>query len=215
VATELLSIGAPPELVRATQQAIADELEHARMCFELASRHAGAVLGPGSLPLLAKSTNFGTVSNSRAGDPVAIALAMLEEGCINESVAAAEAAVAASQCDEHSVHGAEAKAVLTRIAADETRHAALAWRTLRWLLDTHPEVAPALRSRFDQLVSNMVSTGRGRPTLSPTTLRHQLPPGTGRLSSHDRATIQLRVFSDMIAPLVAQLAVVTSEPKLA
>src|SRR5262249_26351134 len=98
VVAELLSIGAPPELVRATQQAIADELEHARLCFDLASRHAGAVLGPGSLPILAKPTNFGTVSDSRAGDPVAIALAMFEEGCINESVAAAEAAVAASTC---------------------------------------------------------------------------------------------------------------------
>jgi hypothetical protein len=77
---------------------------------DLASRHAGAVLGPGSFPgrkdqarcregfhhgLLAKPTIFGTVSDSPAGDPVANPLAMLEEGCINESVAAAEAAVAA------------------------------------------------------------------------------------------------------------------------
>jgi hypothetical protein len=221
---ELLSIGAPAELIRATQQAIADELEHARLCFDLASRHAGAVLGPGSLGVLAKPTIFGTVSDSRAGDPVAIALAMLEEGCINETVAAAEAAVAALQCREPG-----AKSVLERIAADETRHAALAWRTLRWLLDSHAEVAPALRLRFDQLAqlailappmqrSNYPGGPDRRAEFEPGLLRQH-----GRLSSHDRAAIQLRVFAETIAPLVARLAhmhaaagaVVTSGPALA
>jgi hypothetical protein len=216
VATELLSIGAPADLVRATQRAIADELEHARMCFDLASAHAGARLGPGSLQILAKPTNFGTVSDSRAGNPVAIALAMLEEGCINESVAAAEAAVAASQCQDPA-----AQSVLARIAADETRHAALAWRTLRWLLDTHPEVASALRDRFDQLASTMPPAtlfGRvvGLPEPDAPMLRQH-----GRLSRHDRAAIQHRVFAEMIAPLASRLVasglgvVVTSGPALA
>jgi photosystem II stability/assembly factor-like uncharacterized protein len=223
---ELLSIGAPAELIRATQQAIADELEHARLCFDLASRHAGAVLGPGSLQLLAKPTDFGTVSDSRAGNPVAIALAMLEEGCINETVAAAEAAVAALQCREP-----RAKSVLERIAADEARHAALAWRTLRWLIDSHAEVAPALQLRFEQLrlghvghvghvghYLSMASMVSMRSNVSGSTgpeLRHQ-----GRLSSHDRAAIQLHVFAgvlaEIIAPLVARLrVVVTSGPALA
>jgi hypothetical protein len=204
VVGELLSIGAPAELIRATQQAIADELEHARLCFDLASRHAGAVLGPGSLCLLAKPTIFGTVSDSRAGDPVAIALAMLEEGCINETVAAAEAAVAALQCREPG-----AKSVLERIAADETRHAALAWRTLRWLLDSHAEVAPALRLRFAELAQHAPPMQRSnfpggpdRPAeLEPGLLRQH-----GRLSSPDRAAIQLRVFAETIAPLAARLA---------
>ena len=222
VTTELLSIGAPAELVRATQQAIVDELEHARMCFELASKHAGARLGAGSLPVLAKPMNFGTVSDSRAGSPVAIALAMLEEGCINESVAAAEAAVAASSCSEDNELGAETKSVLIRIAEDETRHAALAWRTLRWLLDTHPEVAPALRTRFDLLASTMPLTVlHGPPGLHGPS--HPVLSGCGRLSSQDRAAIQLRVHAEMIAPLAARLArlsgpagaVVTSGPALA
>jgi photosystem II stability/assembly factor-like uncharacterized protein len=209
VIQELLSIGAPAQLIRATQQAIADELEHARLCFDLASRHAGTVLGPGSLQMLAKPTIFGTVQDSRAGDPVAIALAMLQEGCINESVAAAEAAVAALQCREP-----QAKSVLERIAADETRHAALAWRTLRWLLDTHPEVAPALQMHFDQLVHHMA-----HPVSRALSVR---PSEHGRLSSLDRAAIQLRVHAELIGPLAARLVpsgavgvVVTSGPALA
>jgi photosystem II stability/assembly factor-like uncharacterized protein len=213
VISDLLSIGAPVELIRATQQAIADELEHARLCFDLASRHAGTVLGPGALPLLAKPTIFGTVSDSRAGDPVAIALAMLEEGCINESVAAAEAAVAALQCREP-----RTKSVLDRIAADETRHAALAWRTLRWLLDTHPEVAPALRTHLLQ-VGPQLGRRLGPPPVHQ--LARPMPRDAtplrehGRLSSLDRAAIQLQVCTEMIAPLASRLSVVTSGPALA
>lgn len=70
------------------------------------------MLGPGSFALLAKPTIFGTVSDSRTGDPVAIALAMLEEGCINETVTAAQAAVAALQCRERGT-----KSVLEMIAS--------------------------------------------------------------------------------------------------
>lgn len=216
---ELMSIGAPAELIRATQQAIADELEHARLCFDLASRHAGTVLAPGALPLLlAKPTIFGTVSDSRTGDPVAIALAMLEEGCINESVAAAEAAVAALQCRDP-----QAKAALERIAADEARHAALAWRTLRWLLDSQPEVGPALRTRFDQLASiaSPVSPAMpmSRSNASSSTGPGSARPGSagklpehGRLSSHERAAIQRRVFADMIVPLIQIMVQIMAQP---
>jgi hypothetical protein len=214
------------ELILATQRAIADQLEHARLRFDPPFRHAGTVLRPGSLSLrghgepfsaaasqrpLANPTIFGTVSDSRAGDPVAIALAMLEEGCINESVAAAEAAVAALQCREP-----RAKPVLARIAKDETRHAGLAWRTPRWLLDSHPEVAPVPRSRLGQLapsqpvhpaplvppvalVPNVTGSPTRHPELAPMLRQH------GRLSGHDRTVIRTRVSGDMIAPLPGQL----------
>ena len=42
---------------------------------------------------------------------------------------------------------ATVQAVLARIAEDESRHAALAWRTVRWILETHPD----LRSELDGL----------------------------------------------------------------
>jgi hypothetical protein len=135
---ELLALGAPPALVRAAQAAILDELEHAQLCFELAAREHGPVkLGP--LPL--------DQSSSRAGDPVTLALAVFEEGCIGETVAAAEAGVAAAETDD-----ADARTALERIAADERQHAALAWRTLRWLLDTFGDpVHAALRRRLASL----------------------------------------------------------------
>jgi hypothetical protein len=40
--------------------------------------------------------NFGTVSHLRAGDPAAIAIAVFEQGCINQREGTAQAGVAAS-----------------------------------------------------------------------------------------------------------------------
>lgn len=136
---ELLALAAPPALILAAQAAIVDELEHARLCFELAAREHGPVR-PGPLPLDRRTT-------ARAGDPVALALAVFEEGCVGETVAAAEAAVAADEAVD-----ADARRTLARIAADERRHAALAWQTLRWLVDTFGEpVRAALRRRLPTL----------------------------------------------------------------
>ncbi|PRP93402.1 hypothetical protein ENSA5_43010 [Enhygromyxa salina] len=213
-ARDLMSIGAPAGLIRAALEASSDELEHARACFELASRHAGVPLRAGPLPLplpLPLGDISGTVSDSRVGDPAAIAIAVFEEGCINESMAAAEAAVAAQACrDSEAMHAS----VLNQIAADEARHAALAWRTLRWLLERHaPEVAPALRRRLATHASRVTFNSSGQdlgPVPGPS-------PGSdyGRLSSYERAAIQRRVFAEMVAPLAHRMLVSTSERALA
>jgi hypothetical protein len=134
---ELLALGVPPRLLREVQAAIQDELVHARLCFELARRFGGVEVSPGAMPMPTRAL-------ARTGDPVATALALFEEGCINESRAACEAARAAAACDD-----AEVREVLERIAADEFRHARLAWDALQWLLDTYGErVRGPLRARL-------------------------------------------------------------------
>ncbi len=138
-ALELLALGAPPSLLREVQVAIADELRHARLCFGLAERF-GTKAQPEALAM--PSTVL-----ARSGAPVEIALALFEEGCINESLAACEAADAAESCED-----TEVRAVLETIAADERRHATLAWRALRWLIDTHGDrVRVPLRARLARL----------------------------------------------------------------
>jgi hypothetical protein len=179
---ELMSLGAPAELLLAYREAIVDELEHAQRCFSLASRHAHAPVGPGPLPLAR--------AGDRAGDPAAIALAVFDEGCINESIAAAEAAVAAAGCRDP-----RARATLERIAADERRHAALAWQTLRWLLDAHgPVVAPALRGRLAVL---------GAPPLPAESESEATEHG--RLPARERAAIHREVLATLVAPLAHAL----------
>jgi len=124
VALELMALGAPPDLLMATQAAAMDEIRHAKAFFGLASQAAG--LGPGAIPMQAIELRT---------TPAAFLDALLREACVNETLAAAEALAAAQACQDSHV-----KAVLAEVARDESRHAALAWRTLRWLLEQHPEL---------------------------------------------------------------------------
>jgi hypothetical protein len=184
-ALELLALGAPPDLLRAVSRASTDELEHARLCFALAQRFAGASVEAGPLELA------GDVL-ARRGDPVATAIALFEEGCVNESVAACEAADAAELCSD-----AQVREVLETLAVDERRHAAAAWAALRWLIDTHGErVAAPLRARVAAL-----AVGR---------VRHDAEWAWGLLPPSRRAQVQRRVLSELVRPLA--LALVGSRP---
>ena len=132
---DLLALGAPPELVRGAQQAALDEVHHAELCFGIASALAGAPVGPG--PLVVEGLSLST-------DLVAFAVATAREGAVGETLAAVEAAARRAVATEPAV-----RAALDTIVADEARHAALAWRTLEWLLEAHGEaVRPALDAVF-------------------------------------------------------------------
>ncbi len=178
---ELMSLGAPPELLLATRAALADEVEHTRLCFAQARRHGATACGPGPLAVAG--------ALARAGDPAAIALAVFDEGCIGEGASAAVAAIAAAACQDP-----EARAVLEILAHDEAQHAALAWRTLRWLVDHHGDaVAIPLRER-------LASLGSPRMTDDGPDLRSH-----GWLSARERSTIHREPLRSVVRPLAAAL----------
>jgi hypothetical protein len=133
---ELLAFGAPPALLSAAQQAMIDETAHARVCFTLASHYAGEGVGPGPLSL--------------AGIGAAVSLAdaveaAVIEGCVGETLAALEAAEAAADAPEPAL-----RAAFERIAADERRHAELAWAFVRWAVDIGGhEVRERARAAFE------------------------------------------------------------------
>ena len=80
---QLLELGAPPNLISGATRAQADEVAHARDCFSVASVLRGSPVGPGPLNL-----------RGALGSPCSVAQVLLEtiqEGCINEPLAAAEA----------------------------------------------------------------------------------------------------------------------------
>jgi len=168
---ELMAVGAPLDLLDASQRALADEIRHARACLALAEAHAGTALAFGPLPALAP----------RGGGLRRVALDTFEEGCVSETISAIEAGRAAddaipgndtndadananANADAHDdadakdasyADAAEAKArvTLVRIAEDEAAHAALAWRTLAWALaaDGTDALRNELRARADEL----------------------------------------------------------------
>jgi hypothetical protein len=119
---QCLALGAPAEIVAAAQQACADEIEHARIGFGLASAYAGRSIGPGRL-------NIERALDDSL-DPGAVACSVAREGCIAEMVSAAMMVAARDDARDPVIH-----AVLARMAEEELAHALLAWRYLRWVLE--------------------------------------------------------------------------------
>lgn len=180
-ALELFALGAPPRLVRDLQVAIADELRHARACFNLARRFGGIALGPG--PLSIPDDAF-----VRVADPIATAIGVFDEACVNESVAACAAAEAAARSNDP-----EVRRVLSGIAVDERRHAVAGWAALRWLLDTYGElVRQPLRARLARLHA-----------AAPARLDEfdDALISFGRLSARDESTLRNRVLEQLVRPL--------------
>ena len=66
--------------------------------------------------------------------PAQVLVQTILEGCINETLSAAEATWLSERATLRTI-----RLVQRQIAADETRHAALGWKTVRWLLQ-HPDL---------------------------------------------------------------------------
>lgn len=128
----LMTNNAPPDLIRDALRAALDEVDHATTSFEMASILAGETIEPGPLP---------QSSHEFANDIGTLMKGTFSEGCIDETLSALAAAAEAdsySPCDDDSeadgycgLEG-ELKTRLTKIAFDEARHSALAWRTISW-----------------------------------------------------------------------------------
>lgn len=120
-ALELLAHAAPEKLLAATQRAALDEARHARHAFTLASRFAGATIGPAGLPL-------GRSIDLAAGLP-ALAARVVAEGCVEETMSLLAA--------ERMLKGTQDPAVrfiLAALVRDERRHVELAWKTVKWAI---------------------------------------------------------------------------------
>jgi hypothetical protein len=191
-ALELLSLGAPSALVEATHAAIRDETVHARDAFALASAYGGAPVGPGP---------FGATTASLAGrSGEDIVLTAILEGCVGETVAAAEATEALSRATDRAVREA-----LTKVAADEARHATLAWRFIQWVIESGPEeLARAAREALRAVTVPEAATATAR---IPMHRERQAPAlsAHGMLDEATRGEVRLRVLIDVVAPCARAL----------
>jgi hypothetical protein len=183
VILQLCALGAPAELVEATQLALADEIRHARVCFAVASVLLDAPLGPGPIAL--------DGADEKLDDVESVVLDLLAGGCLGETAAAARARIA-STCAAAPL----LSTILQRIADDESGHAALAFRTLHWLASS-PMYAATTR----------VAIARFAATLGPRGKSHEMDPdaalGISGLSPAERSAITQRVAVDAVLPLLA------------
>ena len=122
---ELTAHRAPEALLTRLREAAADEVRHAAHLTDLARHHHAT-----PLPLAV------TISPPR--DLLAIAVENAREGCVNETWAALCAAHQARHASDP-----RTRAIFTEIAADEARHAELAWSLDTWLMG---QLTPAGRA---------------------------------------------------------------------
>ncbi|WAS91993.1 ferritin-like domain-containing protein [Nannocystis punicea] len=185
---QLLAVGAPPEFVLDTQRALADEVEHARLCFALASSYGGAGVGPGPL---AQAHEPG------ATDLESVVAAVIREACVGETLSALEAREAAERAEDPGL-----RRILARIADDEQRHAELGWRFVCWARE---QLSDDARARTDAVFAAAVADAAAsagdmsRETGTPELRAH------GVVDAPLRASVWLRGLQGLVQPAAAAL----------
>ena len=173
----LLALGAPPELVAGAHAAALDEIEHARIAFELASAYADTPLAPLAFTAAAQLPATTTLAE--------LARETFADGCIAETLAALEAELAAETAADPAV-----AAALRLVAADEARHAELAWQIVAWCVRTDPSVLATL---------SIDEHGAASP-------RDEDLAAFGVLGDRAFATARADVLREVVAPCLAALA---------
>ncbi len=183
---ELLSLGAPPDLVRASQSAMGDEIAHAELCFALASALLARPIGPGPLAMRG-------ALNER-GDAAAIVAATVREGCIGETISALGAVRARDLATDPA-----AREALDRIAKDELAHAELAWRFVAWAIR---QDLPGVRAAVAQAFAQEPAPPKAAPSGG---LDHELAHAFGLLTSADEVALARDAWRSVIAPTASAM----------
>jgi hypothetical protein len=190
----MLSVGAPPELVVASQRASLDEVTHARDCFALAQRYGASAVGPGALDV------------HDALGPMSLAdLAALtaEEGCVGETLGAALATEQLAYATDP-----RARRVLARLVRDEARHAELSWRFVAWAVAEERRGAlgaAGVLAAVTRAIDHAVRATRAmeiRPCVADLAAWH----AHGRVTCAEAREVGERAITEIVLPCLRRLA---------
>jgi hypothetical protein len=176
---QLLALGAPPELLDGAHAAARDEIRHASFAYGIASALGGRV-GPSRLDVT------GALLSTSIDDVVE---GLAREACVTETIGAAEALAVIDGC------AAGLRAGLTRVAEDESRHAALAWASLRWIVDAFPSAGEHAISAIDAAIEDMQRMNARVDGAGPDI------PSLGVLGGDAQRGIRERALVDVVKPL--------------
>ena len=170
---DLVRARAPRALMRRAVAAAREEVHHARLCEDLASRSAGVSL----------ATHLPSTPVAPAEDRTALftrlALESWHDGCVGEAVAARRAELAFEGCRDE-----RTRVALGHIARDETRHAELAWSVLAFALN---EGGPRVR---DAVAAALATSSTSSSDDAETRGTQDVEPKTWkRLGRLDRAAV--------------------------
>ena len=131
----------------------------------------------------------------------AIVVLTFREGCVGETVAALEAREALDHATDP-----EVRAALERIAADEQRHAELAWRVVSWGLARDARLRPLLDRELSRLEVELYS---------PTVVASEAEcPEHGVLSERRRGLLRRAAVAEVALPCLRQVLALPPVPSL-
>jgi hypothetical protein len=181
---QLVMVAAPPALLAGAHRAAIDEIHHARIAFALASRLLGKPLGPGAVDLAGDVVGERTLA--------AVAAETMRDGCVGETVAAAEARAAGETAVDPAISHA-----MACIVRDEQRHAELAWRFAAWAAEVGgAPVHKVLRDAFEAAVTAPV------PPADSHAVHHA---GLGQLSAAEKVQIRAATIEAALRPAMRAL----------
>jgi hypothetical protein len=177
-ALQLLALGAPSHLVARATEAIADETRHARFGFGLVRALGGSTVGPGAL----------SIERALADESLEDVLRLVvREGMIGETLAALEVSAAADLAEPRWL-----KRALATIAAEESRHAELAYVFAAWALGRDPKLAALVDQEVNAWDRGVVPAATGLERW-------------GILDAGSRERLRDLGFTNAVVPLVRQL----------
>jgi hypothetical protein len=162
LAAELAAHGAPAELLARIAAATADEVRHAQAVAGLAAARGARCPRPAREPVAPRSLREIAVENA-------------VEGCVRETWAALLAAHQAAHAEDP-----EVRRVMREIAADEARHAELAWAIDAWLRSRLDAADVAAVEAARAAAAEGVVAGAAARTPAPALVREGGVPGRER-----------------------------------
>jgi hypothetical protein len=178
---QLMSVGAPLDLLQLAHQAAQDEVKHTKIAILFASKFAKSDIALGEFPVSAEHLSFGDIGEA--------AEATAAEGCIEETIAALVARVVAEAVIP------DMQAPLRDVAQEEASHAALAWRSLQWML----EKSPSIRARVAQVFADY-------PRPAPVAASSRTPlEDVGILPAEKTEALRFVGWNRIVVPLASSL----------
>ena len=190
---ELMALSAPADLLLETQQAAADEVKHAQSALEIVSALHQKPM---------QFAQFPSGSISIRTDRDTIMRSCVQEACLGETLGVIEA-----ENELDLIRQADGPKVLTNrlstVLTDESKHAALAWRTLKWLLESDAPCPQERARRLDLITETMYSTAQQllKPETSQSSMTHH---SLGLLTDLDRALFRAQGFQEVVLPVLVE-----------
>lgn len=184
----LMSLGAPPDMLLEAIRAMEDEVHHARLCFGIARQFISEPAGPGRMDL--------SDTLEQGEDAISILSGAIFEGCFGETVSAQCAQVAFERAEDTGI-----RAALSRIVEDESRHAALSWHFVAWMLQRFPDLVPEAEQCFARALAYFKERreGEGEEENCPILEKY------GHLQLNSRREVQHATISNVIIPQAVSL----------